>query len=41
VPGAKGGWVYLRDAVKRKLPEGAPLPGKFRMPEGAAAPSQG
>jgi large subunit ribosomal protein L3 len=40
VPGAKGGWVYLRDAVKRKLPEGAPIPGKFRMPEGAAAPSQ-
>lgn len=30
VPGAKGGWVTLRDAVKRKLPEGAPLPGAFR-----------
>jgi large subunit ribosomal protein L3 len=41
VPGAKGGWVHLRDAVKRKLPEGAPVPGKFRMPEGAAASSQG
>jgi large subunit ribosomal protein L3 len=41
VPGAKGGWVHLRDAIKRKLPEGAPVPGKFRMPEGAAASSQG
>jgi large subunit ribosomal protein L3 len=46
VPGAKGGWVHLRDAVKRKLPDGVPVPGKFRMPEdGAAAsdaaPSQG
>ena len=30
VPGAKGGWVLLRDAVKRALPEGAPVPGAFR-----------
>jgi large subunit ribosomal protein L3 len=41
VPGAKGGWIHLRDAVKRKLPDGAPVPGKFRLPEGAAAPMQG
>jgi large subunit ribosomal protein L3 len=46
VPGAKGGWVHLRDAVKRKLPDGVPVPGKFRMPDGAqvsgdAAASQG
>ncbi len=41
VPGAKGGWVHLRDAVKRKLPDGVPVPGKFRMPEGDAAASQG
>ena len=33
VPGSKGGWVLLRDAVKRKLPEGVPFPGSFRMPE--------
>jgi large subunit ribosomal protein L3 len=32
VPGAKGGWVMLRDAVKKALPEGAPTPGAFRMP---------
>jgi large subunit ribosomal protein L3 len=30
VPGAKGGWVLLRDAVKRALPEGVPMPGAFR-----------
>jgi large subunit ribosomal protein L3 len=41
VPGAKGGWVHLRDAVKRKLPDGVPVPGKFRLPEGDAAASQG
>ena len=29
VPGAKGGWVLLRDAVKRSLPEAAPKPGAF------------
>jgi large subunit ribosomal protein L3 len=33
VPGAKGGWIALRDAVKKKLPEGVPKPGKFRMPQ--------
>ena len=26
VPGAKGGWILLRDAVKRPLPEGLPYP---------------
>jgi large subunit ribosomal protein L3 len=31
VPGVKGGWVELRDAVKRKLPDGVPTPGKFRL----------
>jgi len=30
VPGSKGGWVMLRDAIKKKLPEDAPLPGAFR-----------
>ena len=32
VPGAPGGWVSLRDAVKRKLPDGAPKPGAFKAP---------
>ena len=26
VPGADGGWVLVRDAVKRKAPEGVPFP---------------
>ena len=37
VPGAKGGWITVRDAVKKALPDDAPKPGKFRLPEGAAA----
>jgi large subunit ribosomal protein L3 len=37
VPGAKGGWITLRDAVKKKLPKDAPKPGKFRLPEAAAS----
>jgi large subunit ribosomal protein L3 len=36
VPGAKGGWVLLRDAVKRSLPEAAPKPGAFRKAAGEA-----
>ena len=27
VPGAEGGWVLIRDAVKRPAPEGRPVPG--------------
>lgn len=30
VPGARGGWVLVRDAVKRKLPDGVPFPGATR-----------
>jgi large subunit ribosomal protein L3 len=37
VPGAKGGWITLRDAVKKRLPKDAPKPGKFRLPEAAAS----
>jgi large subunit ribosomal protein L3 len=29
VPGSQGGWVTVRDSVKRKLPDGAPKPGAF------------
>ena len=39
VPGAKGGWILVRDAVKRALPEGVPMPGAFKAPGGAAAAS--
>ena len=47
VPGAKGGWITVRDAVKKALPKEAPQPGKFRVaeppPSGSegAAPAQG
>jgi large subunit ribosomal protein L3 len=37
VPGAKGGWIQIKDAVKRSLPKEAPKPGAFRMPEGTQA----
>jgi len=36
VPGVKGGWITVRDAVKKKLPDGAPKPGKFRLADNAA-----
>src|SRR5215218_6235838 len=39
VPGVAGGWIYVRDAVKRKLPAEVPMPGKFRGPAGEAAPA--
>jgi large subunit ribosomal protein L3 len=32
VPGAEGGWLLVRDAVKRALPDGAPMPGAVRKP---------
>lgn len=39
VPGVAGGWITMRDAVKKTLPKDAPKPGKFRVSggEGAAA----
>ena len=40
VPGAKGGWILVRDAVKTKLPEGTPMPGSFRERGAAAAPAE-
>jgi large subunit ribosomal protein L3 len=40
VPGAKGGWITVRDAVKKKLPDGVPKPGKFRLAGGDAAPAE-
>jgi large subunit ribosomal protein L3 len=42
IPGSKGGWIHLRDAVKRKLPDSAPFPGAIRKPSApaASAPAQ-
>ena len=44
VPGSKGGWVTVRDAVKLKAPEGLPTPAALRAAapaESAAAPAEG
>ena len=38
VPGVKGGWIHVRDAVKRSLPKDAPRPGAFRETRSAEAP---
>ncbi len=40
VPGAKGGWIIVRDAVKRKAPEGLPMPGSFKKPVAVAAATE-
>jgi large subunit ribosomal protein L3 len=37
VPGSKGGWIMVRDAVKKPLPKDAPKPGKFRVADAPAA----
>jgi large subunit ribosomal protein L3 len=37
VPGAKNGWITVRDAVKKKPHKDVPTPGKFRAP---AAPAE-
>jgi len=39
VPGVKGGWITVRDAVKKKLPDGVPKPGKFKLTEAEAKES--
>ena len=31
VPELAGGWIYVRDAVKKALPKDAPKPGKYRL----------
>jgi large subunit ribosomal protein L3 len=37
VPGVKGGWIMVRDAVKKRLPDGVPKPGKFKLADTAPA----
>ena len=43
VPGSKGGWVTIKDAVKKKLPDGVPFPAALKAAEAAAAeaPAEG
>jgi len=43
VPGSKGGWVMVRDAVKHALPKEAPMPASVKKAEkanGQAAPAE-
>ena len=37
VPGHAGGWIQVRDAVKRPLPKDAPQPGKFKLADQASS----
>jgi large subunit ribosomal protein L3 len=41
VPGTSGGWIYVRDAVKKALPKEAPKPGKYRMTNAASGGAAG
>ncbi|MCA8867987.1 MAG: 50S ribosomal protein L3 [Rhodobacteraceae bacterium] len=40
VPGSKGGWVTVKDAVKKKTPDGLPMPAALRSQLVAAAAAQ-
>ncbi|MEI8145978.1 MAG: 50S ribosomal protein L3 [Alphaproteobacteria bacterium] len=40
VPGSKGGWILVRDAVKKPLPKDAPVPGAFSVGETATAATE-
>jgi large subunit ribosomal protein L3 len=40
VPGTAGGWIFIRDAIKKALPKDAPKPGKFRVKGDASAAAQ-
>jgi large subunit ribosomal protein L3 len=35
VPGVKGGYIYVRDAIKHPIPKDAPQPGAFRLRDAA------
>jgi large subunit ribosomal protein L3 len=40
VPGSKGGWIRVRDAVKKPLHKDAPKPGKFKVAGGDQAAAE-
>ncbi len=40
VPGASGGWIFIRDAIKKALPKDAPMPGKFRVKGAVSAAAE-
>ncbi len=39
VPGVRGGWITVRDAVKKVAPKDLPKPGKFKAPAAAETPA--
>jgi len=39
VPGSKGAWIYVRDAVKATLPDNAPKPAAIRAAKSVDAPA--
>lgn len=41
VPGSKGGWIMVRDAVKKAIPADVPTPGSFKAVVAAAEASEG
>ncbi|KZL21193.1 50S ribosomal protein L3 [Pseudovibrio axinellae] len=41
VPGSKGGWILVRDAIKKSLPENVPMPGAFRQNSSVAVAEAG
>jgi len=40
VPGAKGGWIQIKDAVKKAAPKGVVTPGSFKPAAAAAGESK-
>ena len=40
VPGSKGGWVTISDAVKKTLPEGVPMPASLKSAKSDATKSE-
>ncbi|AWK86594.1 50S ribosomal protein L3 [Azospirillum thermophilum] len=40
VPGAEGSWLRIRDAVKKKAPEGLPFPAAIKSAPAAEAPAE-
>jgi large subunit ribosomal protein L3 len=41
VPGSKGGWIMIRDAVKKPLPKNVQSPGSFKPAAAAEAQAEG
>lgn len=40
VPGSKGGWVFIKDAVKKALPADAPKPAGLKVAKSDPAPTE-